>query len=406
MNPVLPSDLRGLALSLVRRFLFVAESALTGAVAALKVGRSQQAPVNMVGLGQSRLCTRLGLLFGLLSSCWSLSAVADPRSGASDMVVRATINGTEADPTSVPLGGEFRFLIAAPRSRDTSSSDFRDALGRSVSGLNGGGVGSGGGSSPSTSQQATPPVKDNSDSCTKSGMPVKLSTGEKLKDQFDYPAGAAYGIPLTRTYRSNHAVGTMFGPQWTANVDFPRLTWSAECIPQQTGGCARRTATVAFPDGTRYEYLLGQFWLDGGESPRRASVGASLEAKAAPDESSSIVGAIPLSSAANTFAYTVRDSLATGSLTFFRSTINAGVSYWVLRTAKQSIRYSASGFVQSVTTDSGASTQFGVDLGTGRVNWITSPTGDWTSPGPATVSPRFVITPAASGCTDTTTTIC
>ena len=114
MNPVLPSDLRGLALSLVRSFLFVAESALTGAVAALKVGRSQQAPVNMVGLGQSRLCTRLGLLFGLLSSCWSLSAVADPRSGASDMVVRATINGTEADPTSVPLGGEFRFLAAAP----------------------------------------------------------------------------------------------------------------------------------------------------------------------------------------------------------------------------------------------------------------------------------------------------
>ena len=228
-------------------------------------------------------------------------------------------------------------------------------------------------------QKGTPPTKDNSDNCPRSAGPVVLSTGEKLLAQADYPTGAVYGLPLTRVYRSMSSTGRMFGPNWTASVDYPRLAWTlANCALQFNGACVPRSVAFTLPDGKRYDFLLGEYWLDGGYDPRRLN-GQNIESHSTPpvlawERDSANPQTASMRNPANTYVYTVRDAVATGSLVW-----NRGFN-WTLTVNKSRYIYNNAGVIVSITTPSGAMTTFSGDAlyaQSGQIARVTSPTGQF-----------------------------
>lgn len=83
--------------------------------------------------------------------------------------------------------------------------------------------------------------------------PVIIATGEKYKDEFDFSADGSYPLSLARTYRSKNATGTLFGPNWLSNIDYPRLQKGGNVYSADYGNVP---AWVQFtePDGTQYTY--------------------------------------------------------------------------------------------------------------------------------------------------------
>jgi len=99
---------------------------------------------------------------------------------------------------------------------------------------------------PPDSEQNTKPVN-----C--SPNPVVLATGEKLKTEPDFSANSLYGISLTRTYRSQHATGTVFGAHWTSSLDSSKVSYNlTNCIRLEESVCMPRNATVVNADGSTY----------------------------------------------------------------------------------------------------------------------------------------------------------
>ncbi|WP_371868622.1 DUF6531 domain-containing protein [Pseudoduganella ginsengisoli] len=71
----------------------------------------------------------------------------------------------------------------------------------------------------------------------------------------DFQAAGDQGLGLHRQYRSMHAYGSLFGPQWLSNFDYPRLiVGSMTCDRNMV--CVPKTVTVTQPDGARFVYSL------------------------------------------------------------------------------------------------------------------------------------------------------
>ena len=101
--------------------------------------------------------------------------------------------------------------------------------------------------------------------------PVVIATGEKIKPEVDFQSSGLYGLGLKRTYRSKHAVGTLFGPQWLSNVDVPRLK-EPNCGNTGTGRCIPRSVTVTDPTGSTTNYqFVGENEFPSPQDPRAKS---------------------------------------------------------------------------------------------------------------------------------------
>jgi hypothetical protein len=106
---------------------------------------------------------------------------------------------------------------------------------------------------PGDGENAKPDPEKDSDPCPRTGKPVVLATGEKLKTEPDFSASSLYGISLTRTYRSQHATGTVFGAHWTSSLDSSKVSYNlTNCIRLEESVCMPRNATVVNADGSTY----------------------------------------------------------------------------------------------------------------------------------------------------------
>jgi len=86
--------------------------------------------------------------------------------------------------------------------------------------------------------------------------PVLISTGEKYKKETDFVSQNSSGLSLVRTYRSKNASGTLFGPNWLSNLDFPSLTLT-EPFTSWSGYTLYRQVAITRPDGSKFSYRLG-----------------------------------------------------------------------------------------------------------------------------------------------------
>ena len=139
--------------------------------------------------------------------------------------------------------GPQTFLSPGIRSRDREpvSSD--------------GGGGGGGNGGAGDNENAKADAKDNSGDPNCTTNPVVIASGEKYKREIDFESVGLYGLSLERVYRSRNTTGQLFGPNWTASVDAPLLTPSAQTVSTEVGSFPAR-ATIAFPGGTQYVYNI------------------------------------------------------------------------------------------------------------------------------------------------------
>ncbi len=152
------------------------------------------------------------------------------------------------------------------------------------------------------------------------GNPVVVATGEKLLFERDFQAMGDYGLGLARTYRSQNASGTLFGPYWLSSIDYPRLNIvTANCYRLQVGGCIPRTVIVTDPDGVKQSYGLQLFH----------------------DERFRL------------YDYTVRKSQSAGTLT------HRANGEWLLTRDKTLYAYSNDGYLQRIVDSFGAVLSFG-----------------------------------------------
>lgn len=89
--------------------------------------------------------------------------------------------------------------------------------------------------------------------------PVIFSSGAKRLSHSDFPHASVLGMPLTRTYASEVTNGSMFGPNWTANIEYPDLVvsnftcrnygtqWGQQCTPD--------SFVFYLPDGSSYIFF-------------------------------------------------------------------------------------------------------------------------------------------------------
>lgn len=183
-----------------------------------------------------------------------------------------------------------------------------------------------GAGNPAVGQEADPSSKNNSkkgdtkcpDSgggeAASTGNPVKLSTGEKWKDEADFQSLGLYGLSLTRTYRSMSTSGSMFGANWLSSLDYPRLSFTFnQCKTTPIGDCIPASATWTAQDGTQYLFQwIG--WTDDG----------------------------------HTYHYTVNGNSKVGELDY---TYNKG---WTLSTATAQYSYTNAGYITKIADTSGA----------------------------------------------------
>lgn len=164
--------------------------------------------------------------------------------------------------------------------------------------------------------------------------PVVIATGEKLLFERDFQAMGDYGLGIKRTYRSQRASGTLFGPHWLSNFDYPRLNIvTADCYRLQVGGCIPRTVIVTDPDGVTQSYRLQ---LSHDERVRL-------------------------------YDYTVRKSQSAGTI------CHRANGEWLLTRNKRVYAYSNDGYLQRIVDSFGAVLSFGYQ-GTRLIN-ITNAAG-------------------------------
>ncbi|WP_082615955.1 RHS repeat-associated core domain-containing protein [Massilia sp. Root418] len=195
--------------------------------------------------------------------------------------------------------------------------------------------------------------------------PVVISTGEKLLPETDFQAGGDYGLGLHRRYRSINASGTMFGPQWMSNFDYPRLTFdTTTCYHDpSTGNCPPRTVTHTRPDGSKFIYTL---LIQSGGSDSEIILEAKRK-RASAAETTNVVPGTEYFYLAKGAAGNFEASRAAGVLTYFYNV------RWELERQKENYTYSATGYIQSYSDSRYAKTTFGYQ-GT-KVVSVTSPAG-------------------------------
>ena len=127
------------------------------------------------------------------------------------------------------------------------------------------------GNSTSESQQADPGADSNTNNkgCSAgdtpenpvTAIPVIIATGEKSKDETDFIAQGAYGLSLTRTYRSfDSGVANLFGKKWLSSYDYKKLRWSGCAqVPDYGNLCIPTKVTYTTPAGAQYTYYREAF---------------------------------------------------------------------------------------------------------------------------------------------------
>ncbi|RSZ55170.1 RHS repeat protein [Massilia atriviolacea] len=93
--------------------------------------------------------------------------------------------------------------------------------------------------------------------CKSTAHPVVIATGEKHKAEADFRSNGLYGLSLTRTYRSMHGEGGLFGKRWLSSLDPQRLEWGDPFIPQPNWHIIPKTITHVDENGTTvlYKYV-------------------------------------------------------------------------------------------------------------------------------------------------------
>ncbi len=223
----------------------------------------------------------------------------------------------------------------------------------------------GGGGKPSKGKIAAAPASGNSNtSCNKTAKespisvrPVVIATGEKLLPETDFQAAGDQGLGLHRKYRSMHAYGSLFGPQWLSNFDYPRLMVDGVSCDREMV-CVPKMVTVTEPDGARFVYRLS------------GSSGTASISKPVPSTSATVPP--PTTSTAETYIYTVHPSSTT------TASVDAGVmiltpgTSWELVRDKTSYLYIGDA-LHYITDPLGAVTSFTYQ--NNRLSTVTSPTG-------------------------------
>lgn len=165
-------------------------------------------------------------------------------------------------PYVIPVHGD-----PCPINRDWFSTRCGDSIYNPINedhGTFGGGGSSGGGSTvenPSSENNSKIP-------CLDAGLtnnPVIVTTGEKIKFEEDFKAEGMYGLVLTRTYRSMHPTGQLFGPNWLSSLDVTKLAFSNSTTARSTAGNFTywKNVTITQPDGTAYRYTGWPIDTDG-----------------------------------------------------------------------------------------------------------------------------------------------
>ena len=83
---------------------------------------------------------------------------------------------------------------------------------------------------------------------------VVLATGEKLKEETDFVHHGLYGLSLKRSYRSQRAQGSLFGPHWLSSLDGQKLDYAACYAPQPGLHCIPKSITHTDDNGTQTVY--------------------------------------------------------------------------------------------------------------------------------------------------------
>ncbi len=120
-------------------------------------------------------------------------------------------------------------------------------------------------------QVENPKAENDSDrhGCQKpeTSHPVIISSGEKVKDEFDFTGLGAYSLGLSRSYRSVNSTAFMFGPQWNSNLEYRPLNISYEgCQVDLDWGCVATVVSVVDTDGATHKYYraagdqLFEYW--------------------------------------------------------------------------------------------------------------------------------------------------
>ncbi|MES2321162.1 MAG: RHS repeat-associated core domain-containing protein [Pseudomonadota bacterium] len=163
---------------------------------------------------------------------------------------------------------------------------------------------------------ADPPSQNNSnkEKCKSTKNPVVIATGEKHKSEPDFQAGGLYGLSLTRSYRSEHAEGSMFGPHWLSSLDGPKLQYAACTVPKPGFHCIPSAITYTNENGTSFVYHFvkeGPLEDDGRLVARRPHGKPGTAASAA----EAGVPGTPVRRPTE-YYYTSSDAAATGTLTY------------------------------------------------------------------------------------------
>lgn len=140
--------------------------------------------------------------------------------------------------------------------------------------------------------------------------------------------------------------GTMFGPNWPNNMEYPRLGFTLTgCAATPNGDCVPRSVAFTQPDGTIYTYTwIG--WTDDG----------------------------------NFYTYRVNGASATGDLVYV-----AG-SKWILKRNNVNYTYNNTGYIQTISEAKGYGAVLTFSYTGTQLTKITNSVGQWvgfTWTGPA-----------------------
>ena len=144
---------------------------------------------------------------------------------------------------------------------DSNRYDSVDFPRPGFGGISGESGGSGGSGAPATQtgKAAATSVSNSSKNCEDASNPttsnpVVIATGEKFKAEIDFVAKGAYGISLTRTYRSTSTTGKIFGVNWPSTLDGLSISYTLAGCRYFDVLCYPRNATLRDPDGAQYAY--------------------------------------------------------------------------------------------------------------------------------------------------------
>ncbi|UTY59405.1 RHS repeat-associated core domain-containing protein [Massilia sp. erpn] len=243
-----------------------------------------------------------------------------------------------------------------------------EGSGGSRGGSGGGGTGRVPDRGPGPANTETPPTKDNSNKDVCGGStknPVIIATGEKYKDELDFFARGEYGLSMERTYRSKHAVGRFFGPNWLSNLDMPRVRITdPTCTTNPSGQCIPRGVTITHPSGEAHVYTLTNSF-----SKALVPEGFSENAKRA--SAKRMRRSVPAATAEEPFDYLYLSGAAasTGHL------VHEANGGWILGLEGVTYSFDQYGYIEAISRPSGSSVMYSYAGTSDRIASISNSNG-------------------------------